>query len=328
MNQESTAYDLKTLSLNCRGLTNSIKRKTVFRFIEDKNIDIAFLQETFITKTSVDEFDQSWGGRAYHCLSDSNHSRGVCILIKRGLDTNIISVYRSDDGRRLMVNLNIRGNCFCLVSAYAPNVIALRIDFLKRLSKWMKQKCCDDDKLIVGADLNVVDNPIDRSSGKLDASSGHFTNLKRFVCADDTFRHTNPACREYTYIDPSGRGNLSRIDYILSSRYMTSNTKSSSILVAPVPDHKAVFAHFYSNSRPRGRGYWKLNSQFLGYDEYKYEVKSLTTDTLNEYEHILPYKTLWDLIKIRIKEYSIKFGIHLSKIRKATSSDLEKNFPI
>jgi exonuclease III len=328
MDKKDTEFDLKVLSLNCRGLVNNTKRKTLFHLIKNKNIDIAFLQETFVTPLFVKDFDRCWGGSAFHAASNSCHSRGVCILIKEGLDIQVQNVHRSEDGRKLMMNVIIKGSMFCLVCAYAPNVMAQRIEFFKRLSKWIKQKCCNDDKVIIGADLNAVDSPVDKVSGKLDASSSHFTNFKRFVHADDTFRYKNPTAIEYTYIDPSGRGMMSRIDYIMSTKYLTNSVKSIDICVAPVPDHKAVVAHFCSSNRPRGKGYWKLNSTLLESEEYREKVNTIIVDTTTAYEHKIPYKSLWDLIKIRIKEYSLGFGIKLSRIYKAAVSKLESKISV
>jgi exodeoxyribonuclease-3 len=116
-----------TVTLNCRGLLNREKRSTVLRFMEDKRADIIFLQETFVTKQHEHEFNKAWSGQVFHSLTDSCHSRGVCILIKKELAADILGVYRSDDGRRLLVNTSIKGHIMCLVCAYAPNGVSQRI---------------------------------------------------------------------------------------------------------------------------------------------------------------------------------------------------------
>ena len=95
----------------------------------------------------------------------------MAILLKEKINHTIINIHKSEDGRRLIINVTIQGSNYCLVCAYAPNEGKVRIDFLKRLQKWVKQKCCDEDKVIMGADLNTVDNIKDRSTGNLDQSS-------------------------------------------------------------------------------------------------------------------------------------------------------------
>lgn len=316
-------FNLKIITLNCRGLTNKPKRCNVFTYLADKKADICFLQETFITKSSVQEFNNNWHGLIFHSLSDSNHSRGVCILIKKELNVDIINVHRSDDGRRLMVNIAIKGENFCLVSAYAPNVVAHRIQFLKRLQKWIKQNCCDEDRIIIGADLNVTDDPRDKSYQGLDKSSPHFTAFKKFLTVDDAFRYKHPTAREYTYIDPSGRGKFSRIDYILTSKTLTKHVKNIAINIAPVPDHKSMHAAISLSDKKRGKNYWKLNSSLLDSDIYKMKIERLICETIDNYNNVLPYKMLWDLLKIKIKEESIIYAVKASKEKRSHSDKLQ-----
>ena len=156
-------FNLKVITLNVRGLGEKRKRQTIIQYINDKKIDVAFLQETFITKKNEHNLKKDWDGYIFHCLSNSSFSRGVSILIRRELKVKVNNIYKSDDARKLMINADINDSAFSLICAYSPNQVSSRIDFFKRLSKWIKQRCCDDDKIIIGADLNAVDNEMDRT---------------------------------------------------------------------------------------------------------------------------------------------------------------------
>jgi exonuclease III len=289
----------------------------------DNKTDIAFLQETFITDRTVNAFNRDWEGSAFHSLSDSCHSRGVSILIRKGLDFKILNCSKSDDGRKVLLNIEIDGKIFCRVSVYAPNDITTRIQFFKRFPRWIKQKCCNDDGIIIGADLNVAECAIDRSTGTTDRSSAHFVQAKTFISIDDTFRKLYPEKREYTYIDPSGSGIMSRIDYIIASTALSARVKAVHTRPAPVPDHKAVFALFHINNGTRGKGYWKLNTNLLHDDKYINDIKYIISETMREYESTLPYKLIWDLCKIKIKEFSVKYGICQSRKRKENMYNIE-----
>ena len=73
------------------------KRLQYFHWLDISNIDIALLQETFITSKNVSKICREWGGKTYHCLSDSPHSKGVSELIKKGLHMNIRNNFKSND---------------------------------------------------------------------------------------------------------------------------------------------------------------------------------------------------------------------------------------
>ena len=80
------------------------------------------------------------------------------------------------------------------------------------------QTNCDDDNLIIGGDFNSVVDQKDRISP---ISTKCKNTLKRFfdnLHVADIWRLLHPNDREYTFIDPSKRGNNSRIDKILISR--------------------------------------------------------------------------------------------------------------
>ena len=112
---------------------------------------------------------------------------------------------------------------------------------------------------------------------------------------------------EYTYIDPSNRGFNSRIDFILTTKNVNNKVIFCEHKAAPVPDHKAVFMQIKYNGNPRGKGYWKLNTSILDDVEYINGIKDVLKDTIGEYGSALNVCHLWELLKIRFKEFSISF---------------------
>ena len=57
--------DSKCLSINIRGLNKSIKRRSIFRWIDNQNAQFTFLQETHSTKLTVDAWSAEWGDKAF-----------------------------------------------------------------------------------------------------------------------------------------------------------------------------------------------------------------------------------------------------------------------
>ena len=90
-----------------------------------------------------------------------------------------------------------------------------------------------------------------------------------------------------------------------------------------MPDHKAVFVHFCMAKNKRGRGYWKLNSQILVSEEYKTTIRKIITNTIQEYKDFSNTE-VWELCKIRFKEYSVMFSIKKKGLDRIYYDKIEK----
>ena len=116
----------------------------------------------------------------------------------------------------------------------------------------------------------------------------------------------------------------SRIDYILTSSNLVEFIINSDICIAPAPDHKAVHTTLDIQKNSRGRGLWKLNNAILDEDDYKVLIQQLIAETKAEYFRHIPNQKLFDLIKIRIKEQTIRYCVKRSKYLKCENDYLEK----
>ena len=122
--------NIKIATLNVRGLCNHIKRRKLFYWLKELNYDVILLQETYCQKSFVKSFNDSWQGTVVHAVTDSPHSRGVCILFSSKLNTEVVNYHASSDGRTLLCNVKIQGTILSLVNIYAPNAEYGRKDFL------------------------------------------------------------------------------------------------------------------------------------------------------------------------------------------------------
>ena len=80
------------LSLNVKGLSNKLKRKSVFMWLKNKPADIIFLQETHGVKSQENNWKKEWGGEIIFPHGQSK-ARGVCILFKPGLAHKVLFSY-------------------------------------------------------------------------------------------------------------------------------------------------------------------------------------------------------------------------------------------
>ena len=59
-----------------------------------------------------------------------------------------------------------------------------------------------------------------------------------------------------------------------------------------------------TNTNPRGRGFWKLNTSFLNDKEYVNQIKETIAKVSQEYEsdNAVNDSLLWEMIKLKIKK--------------------------
>ncbi len=315
-------------TLNVRGIREKYKRFSISEWFKTLQIDILFLQETFCTKEFIDTFKYEWSNTSeeiIHSCSESNHSKGVTIIFKKGLNVKIENSITSDDGRKLLVNCTINGCRFSLVNIYSPNKVSERIQFFKKTSKWIRQNITEDTSLIISGDFNSVMEARDRTSGKVESCHTHFKNLLKHNSVTDVFRKKNPNDDGYTWTNPANPKQKSRLDYILLTNYLYQFVKECIVKHSPTPDHSAVLCQLSIIYKKRGPGYWKLNTSVLKERDYHEGIKHTIQKTKNEYKHILTSGHLWDLCKIRIKEYSIRYCINKAKMKRDMFAELDNH---
>ena len=311
---------LHVVSLNVRGN----KRHTVYRWLKEHKFHICLLQETYCTKGFAPKMKKGWDGDIMHSFSTSPHSKGVSILTAKGLPYNVISTHCDNDGRLILTNLELNGVEYSVCNVYCPNDLSDRLKFLGALKRFVNTHAVSKKHILVGGDFNCVDSMDDKSSGTLDKSSTELGNLKCQLNLNDIWRYYNPDIKEYSYMDPSGRGRNSRIDLLLGSESLTVHTDSCAIKQAPAPDHKAVTMNIRLRTNVRGKGYWKLNNSIINDEEYVEGITKLYEETVEEYGGVVSTSLLWEFLKIRIKEYSIAYSIAKSHRNKNHIKDLEE----
>jgi exonuclease III len=95
------------ISVNIRGLRNKEKRKMIYNWITNQKADICFLQETFLDTILDNSMKKEWSIETISSFG-TNHSRGVTIVYKKNVDLKIINYIVADDGRKILINLEIK----------------------------------------------------------------------------------------------------------------------------------------------------------------------------------------------------------------------------
>ncbi len=248
--------DFNLLSLNVRGLTDHTRRRKLFTWLRDLNVNIVALQETYCTVKNQTYFNSSWGGKVFHSLTNSSHSRGVAILFSKTFKGNYLNSHSSADGRIVLVNFEIEEQQYSIVNIYAPNVEKDRSEFFKKVNKWINQYSINVDNNIIVGDFNCCLNNQDRSpqTHLNDKSRKCLKKICKNLKIIDCWNKIHSGLAGYTYFDRVNN-TKSRLDYIFTSEKLTLELSNIQLKKAIKGDHLAIFATFRQTIKKRGKGY-------------------------------------------------------------------------
>ena len=113
---------------NVRGLGNFRKRRAIYTWCRKQKADLIFLQETHSTKTTESQWKTEWGSQ-FSFSNASANTRGVAVLIRKGLDIVKEHKLRDPNGRMLSLKMLTNEKKSFLVNVYGPNKDAEAIKF-------------------------------------------------------------------------------------------------------------------------------------------------------------------------------------------------------
>ena len=157
----------------CHAITTDL----FFQWLIQKQFKIVCLQETFCTAEFKNDFNQNWDGTILHSFTDSVHSRGVCIMMCKDLNCEVLDSRSDQEGRILMIKIKLQDDIYNIINIYAPNNISERNAFLKQLIVKVENFTAGSDSLVLMGDFNTAMTKIDRKSGKIDDSTKYLSDL-------------------------------------------------------------------------------------------------------------------------------------------------------
>lgn len=324
-------FSFNIVSINARGLNDRKKRRNLFRWLKKNKFDICFVQETYSTKTVENIWKNEWGGRIIFSHG-SSHSRGVMILIRPGFDANASGVHVDNIGRLIWLDMLIQDTKFNLINIYAPNHEDNQVNFYCHLRRLVKTKTLSGDHILLGGDFNFVSDPLlDRKGGvpisrtnKREVIQNYLMDIKEHGQLKDIWRVKNPQTKRFTWrrVNPRIK---SRLDYWLTSEKTEDFIKETDIMPVSHTDHSAIALKLESiNGRGKGRGQWRLNTTFLKEELYVKTMIENKEKWNEEFKNITDPSLKWELIKYRIRQFSMKYGKEKARDMKNTEKELEE----
>ena len=159
MDKGISSINFKIVSLNVRGLNNSIKCTKIFKWLHRQTAHCYFVQETFSTEQSINIWRSKWGGNIFYSHG-SNHSKGVIILVNPRYQLEMIRSNKHKNRRSTILEIKLDNQNLVLANIYAPNDITQQIKFFQGLNQTLNGY--SDNNLIIGGDFNCALTPKDR----------------------------------------------------------------------------------------------------------------------------------------------------------------------
>ena len=304
---------IKVLSLNCRGLNNSLKRRMFFKqFLE---FNICSLQETYVTAKNVQLWKNEWRGEFIHSNGTSN-SNGLIILVNKNFSYSNLKEIKIN-GRCLGISFTHNEKDFVIFNMYAPSIKEERAGFLRDLPD-LSQFYLPHTHVIFNGDYNMLLSNADNVSG-LDHSPREIIHFNKFIdkySLKDSWKVKHPDKKEYSWIrfinlpNQPSTYTARRLDYLFCNPILINLLSYSEMRLFSSTDHKAVISHFKLDDFPVSQGIWSFNDSLLDCDDFMIFMSQYIQNqyTFLKDEEEYTHNDIWELLKIGIRDESMAFS--------------------
>ena len=304
---------LNAASLNARELRDASKCAHFLAELSNLCMDVTALQEThFICKADCRVLKDDF---VVYSGFGSRLSAGVSLLVGRSLDA-IVDVFAGDGGRLLAADVAVKTFEFRIAAVYAPNSVAERRLFLRRLVSFLD---ASKRTVLVGDWNAILDPKIDRAgrgaSGLVRCNSGLSDFLTEFDLID-RYRLDHPGGM-WTWIGSSPSGQV----WSYLARVFVRRADSDLVACATFhwlgrSDHKLVRVSLRLANRPSLASYWKFNTSLQEIWDFRMRLENLIQRAL--VGAVIGNKR-WVSIKYTIRDFAIKYSqqLALNRAKKA-----------
>ena len=298
------------LTLNVRGLRKHSKWKKTISWLESNNMknSICFLQESHSDVAIERKWRNSWSGRCYFSHG-TTASCGVATLIGKNIDSIMKDKIIDVHGRNIIISCEIQGMSCILANTYAPNKEKEQVIFFTEINNIISSINEDNVSVLWGGDFNYCMSTKDTDGGNYTPKQR--TNAIMNIIMEelelcDIWRIQNINVHQYTW-RTSNPLVQRRLDFYLISKNLQSAVSKVDIICAPFSDHSAVVLSINtSGNSAYGPSHWRFNTSILENTEYCNNIRNMYGGWKTEYQNREDFKRLWEFLKFKIREYTIK----------------------
>jgi len=207
-----------------------------------------------------------------------------------------------------------------IFNIYAPNNDD--INFFKILETNLET--LNDQTLLVGGDFNhSLDTLNDRTNTNKQTSDKVNALIETFdLC--DVFRLLNPERKLFTWPSNTNPPIICRLDYLLLSSSSLNCVTDYQIKTGYSSDHSIVVMKLNLIHNDKGQWYFKLNNSLLLDTVYQNKIETSILEIVWFNEQANP-NVLWEIIKGRIRDETIKYAIFKKKIDLQYEHEINSN---
>ena len=314
-------------TINVRSLRNENHRKYFADKLKNELKGITFIQETHGIDTDKELWEKEFNGKLF-MSNDCKKKRGSAILISNDIEYNLLDFYKDNEGRIALVKIEFMKENYVLGSIYSPtkNEEKQQIKTLNTLIDQLTNYA--ETSIIIGGDFNVAINPVLDKEGGAEVhgqSVEYRKKLKAFLDTfnfTDSYRNKNPNKNLHTWRS-SFHKTKTRLDYIFLSGNNENKLIKSKKIAMNYTDHDLVNYKLKVNIVKKGKGLWKFNANLLKEYDYVEGVKKIIEETKNENKKLGDKGLLWDLTKMNIRAYTIKYAAKIKKEENTIETELK-----
>lgn len=281
------------LSLNVRGMRDSVKRRVVFDFVDSLRVSICFLQEVHLRdKGDVGNFSREWTKGDSVWSVGGVHSTGVGILF--GVkEIKVDDVFVIVQGRIMGADITWGTGKLRVLVVYGPQTSAERQEMFGLLEPHL----ATNRQVIVGGDFNV-----ELGKGG-DASDLFISHLMARHGLVEGGRSVRPLVDGPTW--RNSRGIVRRLDYVFFDKSLS--LLAGRLLLVFFSDHDGLLFEVRSCMPVFGPGFWRLNISVLDEDLFKQQFLGFFKGLLGLRPMCPQVIEWWEVAKERIKFFCLSY---------------------
>ena len=324
------AVNLILTTVNVRGIRDVTKRGRVFEWCKTKKSSIVFLQETFSTIDIEDRWKADWGGHGVFSHG-TNHSKGVAVMFGADLDIQVEQLLVDKGGRYVFIKGKVQGEKMVLGNVYSPtrDKEKIQCEFFLELDRSLSLLAEDEYKILIGGDFNILMNmQLDYFGSKIATKTKSRETLKGILDKFDLidiWRKRNPNKKQFTFRKKNPVVQT-RLDYIFVSSTLENDVKKCDILASVTPDHSGISLSLGDSNlnHAYGKSYWKFNNSLCLDHEFVHETNRKIKELEETWGSQISNKIiLWDFVKMKLRQYIMKYSSEKAKRRKEYIGKLE-----
>ena len=198
-----------------------------------------------------------------------------------------------------------------------------------RIDRVISSLAADGYRILIGGDFNVIMNMAldyfgSRTVTKTKSRDVLMGILEKFDLVD-IWRKKNPNKKQFTFRQKNPVVQT-RLDYIFISSALENNVKTCDILVSVTPDHSAI-SLLLGDSKVNfsfGKSYWKFNNSLCLDKEFVDKVNCKINELKETWGRQISNKIiLWDFVKMKLRQFIMKYSSEKAKMRKDKIGKLE-----